>query len=101
MKSQSDRVLGIILMLVGVVIGVEVLGQLEIFSVGLRNGWILLIIVPCVLDVSKRGINRMNFIWLGLGLTLFLTGQFAVLSGMFWPFMFIIFGLMFILIPSN
>jgi len=57
--------------------------------------------VPSLLDMFKRKINRTNAILLGLGMSLFATAQFSFLTGMIWPIMLVVIGGVLIFIPKH
>ena len=73
MKNKIDSILiGLILVAVGVIYGGNALNVWDV-SIFFAGWWTLFIIVPCAIDMIKRGINYGSTVGLTVGILLMLT----------------------------
>lgn len=100
MKKISNVLWGIILILIGVVIGCNVLGIISI-KVFFRGWWTLLIIIPCFIGLITDKEKLGSIIGITIGVLLLLCCQkvleFEMLLKLVIPLILIIIGISFIL----
>jgi predicted membrane protein len=72
--SVGNKIVGAIFLIIGIIVG---LNALDIVNVSLffAGWWTLFIIVPSVVSMIKNGVKVSNFIWLLVGVLLFLSSQ--------------------------
>ena len=100
MKKLSNVLWGIILILIGVVIGCNVLGIISI-RIFFRGWWTLLIIIPCFIGLITDKEKLGSIIGITIGVLLLLCCQkvleFEMLLKLVIPLILIIIGISFIL----
>ena len=74
MKDKGNLIWGIILIVIGVIIGLNSLGITNI-NLFFDGWWTLFIIVPSIIDLIKNPTKTNNYIWLGVGIVLLLCAQ--------------------------
>ena len=74
MKDKGNLVWGLILIVIGIIIGLNALGiaQINLFFDG---WWTLFIIIPSVGDIIKNPSKGENYVWLAVGVVLLLCAQ--------------------------
>jgi len=99
MNKISNLLWGTLLIVIGVIIG---LNALEITNINLLfdGWWCFLIIIPCFIDLFKEKEKTGNIIGIVIGLFLFLACQDLINFDVIWklliPFILIMIGLSFI-----
>ena len=99
MKNITNIILGLILILLGVVIGINSLGiaKIDIFFEGL---WTLFIIIPCFIGLIKDEDKKGSIIGLIIGVLLLLSARnildFAIVWKLIIPIILVIIGVSFI-----
>ena len=74
MKNKGNLILGLILIVIGIIIGLNSLGiaQINLFFDG---WWTLFIIIPSLIDIVKNPSKGENYVWLAVGIVLLLCAQ--------------------------
>ena len=96
MKDKGNLIWGIILIVVGVIIGLNSLGIANI-NIFFDGWWTLFIIIPSLADIIKRPNKASNYGWLVLGIVLLLCAQdilkFEVIGKLIFPAILVFIGL--------
>ena len=96
MKDKGNLIWGILLIIVGVIIGLNSLGIADI-DLFFDGWWTLFIIVPNVIDIIKRPSKVDNYIWVAVGIILLLCAQeilsFKVIGKLIFPVILVGIGL--------
>ena len=99
MKNATSIVLGLILVLLGVILGINFLGiaKIDIFFEG---WWTLFIIIPCFIGILKDNDKKGSIIGLIIGVLLLLVARniidFEIVWKLFLPIILIVLGISFI-----
>lgn len=100
MKEFRSILWGLVLIIIGLILGLNALNIVDI-NVFFDGWWTLLIIIPCFIDLFKDEKKTGNLIGLALGILLLLSCQnvldFSIMWGLFFPIVLIIVGVSFIL----
>jgi len=91
MKRNDKKVLGIILVLIGIVLLLNRIGVItaDIFFAG---WWTLLLIIPAIVSMSRQGITFGNGILFAVGIYFLLEANGWNVKGFFVPTMIVVFG---------
>jgi len=96
MNNFSNLLWGIILVVVGIIFGLNALDITNI-NIFFDGWWTLFIIVPCFIDLFKDKDKTGNIIGLVIGIALFLSCQgilsFALIGKLFFPVILVFIGL--------
>lgn len=96
MKDKGNLIWGIILIVVGIIIGLNSLGIANI-NIFFDGWWTLFIIIPSLADIIKRPNKASNYGWLVLGIVLLLCAQdilkFEVIGKLIFPAILVFIGL--------
>lgn len=96
MKDKGNLIWGIILIVVGIIIGLNSLGIANI-NIFFDGWWSLFIIIPSLADIIKRPNKASNYGWLTLGIVLLLCAQdilkFEVIGKLIFPAILVFIGL--------
>ena len=96
MKDKGNLIWGIILIVVGIIIGLNSLGIANI-NIFFDGWWALFIIIPSLADIIKRPNKASNYGWLVLGIVLLLCAQdilkFEVIGKLIFPAILVFIGL--------
>lgn len=96
MKDKGNLIWGIILIVVGIIIGLNSLGIANI-NIFFDGWWALFIIIPSLADIIKRPNKASNYGWLVLGIVLLLCAQdilkFEVVGKLIFPAILVFIGL--------
>lgn len=96
MKDKGNLIWGIILIVVGIIIGLNSLGIANI-NIFFDGWWTLFIIIPSLADIIKRPNKVSNYGWLVLGIVLLLCAQdilkFEVIGKLIFPAILVFIGL--------
>lgn len=96
MKDKGNLIWGIILIVVGIIIGLNSLGIANI-NIFFDGWWSLFIIIPSLADIIKRPNKASNYGWLVLGIVLLLCAQdilkFEVIGKLIFPAILVFIGL--------
>lgn len=99
MKEFRNILWGLVLVIVGLVLGLNALNIVDI-DIFFNGWWTLFIIVPCFIDLFKDEKKTGNLIGLTLGILLLLSCQdildFSIMWSLFFPIVLIIIGVSFI-----
>ena len=99
MKNITNIILGLILILLGVVIGINSLGIAKI-DIGFEGCWTLFIIIPCFIGLIKDEDKKGSIIGLIIGVLLLLSARnildFAIVWKLIIPIILVIIGVSFI-----
>jgi uncharacterized membrane protein len=92
MRNNDKKVLGIILIVIGIVFLLNRLGVItaNIFFAG---WWTLLLLIPAVISMTRQGITFGNGILLVVGVYFLLEANGWNLKGFFVPAMIVVFGI--------
>lgn len=99
MKNFRNLLWGIVLIVIGVILG---LNTLEITKINLffDGWWTFIIIIPCFIDLFKKGSKTGNLIGVLIGVSLFLACQGIIDFDLLWelliPVVLVIIGLSFV-----
>ena len=74
MKDKGNLIWGIILIVIGLIIGLNSLGIANI-NIFFDGWWTLFIIIPSLIDIIKRPSKRESYVWLAVGIVLLLCAQ--------------------------
>ena len=74
MKDKGNLIWGILLIIIGIIIGLNSLGVANI-NLFFDGWWTLFIIVPSLVDIIKKPSKGENYVWLGVGIVLLLCAQ--------------------------
>ena len=96
MKDKGNLIWGILLIVVGLIIGLNSLGITNI-SLFFDGWWTLFIIVPSLIDIVKEPAKTGNYIWLAVGIVLLLCAQeilsFEIVEKLLFPSILVGIGL--------
>lgn len=74
MKDKGNLIWGIILIVIGLIIGLNSLGIANI-NIFFEGWWTLFIIIPSLIDIIKSPSKGENYVWLSVGIVLLLCAQ--------------------------
>lgn len=74
MKDKGNLIWGIILIVIGLIIGLNSLGIANI-NIFFDGWWTLFIIIPSLADIIKRPSKGESYVWLAVGIVLLLCAQ--------------------------
>lgn len=74
MKDKGNLIWGIILIVIGLIIGLNSLGIANI-NIFFDGWWTLFIIIPSLIDIIKRPSKGESYVWLAVGVVLLLCAQ--------------------------
>lgn len=74
MKDKGNLIWGIILIVIGLIIGLNSLGIANI-NIFFDGWWTLFIIIPSLVDIIKRPSKGESYVWLAVGVVLLLCAQ--------------------------
>lgn len=104
MNNIKNIVIGIVLIIVGLIVGLNSFGVTKI-DIFFKGWWTLFIIVPCIVDLFKDEDKTGNLIGLAIGIVLLIGSRdlisFETLWKLFLPSILVIIGLSFIVKNSN
>ena len=104
MNNMKNIVIGVILIIVGLIVGLNSFGVTKI-DIFFKGWWTLFIIVPCIVDLFKDEDKTGNLIGLAIGIVLLIGSRdlisFETLWKLFLPSILVIIGLLFIVKNSN
>lgn len=91
MKTENKKILGFILIALGVVV---LFNRLEIWNVNLffEGWWTLLLIVPAIYLIVKNGVNTGNLVFLLVGIFFLLDELGYNLKGYLLPALLVVLG---------
>lgn len=96
MKKFGNVLWGLVLILVGVIFGLNAMGVTNI-NVFFRGWWTLFIIVPSFIELIRSNNKMWSFIWLCIGVVLLLCAQdilsFRLVGKLIFPFVLVMIGL--------
>lgn len=96
MKKFGNILWGVVLILVGVIIGLNAVGLTHI-NIFFRGWWTLFIIVPSFIELFRNDNKIWSFIWLCVGIVLLLCTQnilsFRLIGKLIFPFILVMIGL--------
>jgi len=96
MKDKGNIIWGILLIVIGIIIGLNSLGLADI-NIFFDGWWTLFIIIPSLIDIIKEPTKTGNYLWLALGIVLLLCAQgilsFKVVGKLIFPAILVCIGL--------
>lgn len=96
MKDKGNLIWGIILIVIGLIIGLNSLGIADI-NIFFDGWWTLFIIIPNLVDIIKTPSKGESYVWLAVGLVLLLCAQdilsFKVIGKLIFPAILVGLGL--------
>ena len=96
MKRFGNMLWGIVLIILGLIIGLNALGITSI-NIFFNGWWTLIIIIPSFIGLFKNTNKMWSFIWLVIGIVLLLCSQrilsFATIYKLIFPFILIMIGI--------
>lgn len=96
MKKFGNVLWGIVLIIVGVIFGLNAVGLTDI-NVFFRGWWTLFIIVPSFIELFRSTNKMWSIIWLVIGIVLLLCAQnilsFRLIGKLIFPFILVMIGL--------
>ena len=96
MKDKGNLIWGILLIVIGIIVGLNSLGitNIDLFFSG---WWTLFIIVPSIVDIIKTPSKGDNYVWLVIGIVLLLCAQevlnFNIIGKLIFPMILVGIGL--------
>lgn len=100
MKDKGNLLWGLLLIVIGLIIGLNSLGITNI-SLFFDGWWTLFIIVPSIIDIVKEPAKTGNYLWLVLGIVLLLCAQeilsFEIVGKLIFPAILVVIGLSLVL----
>ena len=99
MKNKSNILWGIVLIIIGIIWGINSLGIVHI-NIFFKGWWTLFIIVPSIIGIVKNAREFSNYVWLFLGVVLLLCTRgilsFELIRKLLLPAILVIIGISFI-----
>ena len=96
MKKFGNVLWGIVLIIIGVIFGLNAVGLTDI-NVFFRGWWTLFIIVPSFIELFRSTNKMWSIIWLVIGIVLLLCAQnilsFSLIGKLIFPFILVMIGL--------
>lgn len=96
MKDKGNLLWGILLIVIGLIIGLNSLGMVNI-NLFFDGWWTLFIIIPSLIDIAKEPTKTENYIWLAVGVVLLLCAQgilsFEIVGKLLFPVILVGIGL--------
>lgn len=96
MKKFGNVLWGIVLIMVGVIFGLNAVGLTDI-NIFFRGWWTLFIIVPSFIELFRSTNKMWSIIWLVIGIVLLLCAQnilsFRLIGKLIFPFILVMIGL--------
>lgn len=96
MKKFGNILWGVVLIVIGVIFGLNAMGITDI-NVFFKGWWTLFIIVPSFIELIRGNSKVWSFIWLVVGIVLLLCAQsilsFSMISKLILPFILVMVGL--------
>ena len=96
MKDKGNLIWGLLLIVIGVIIGLNSLGIADI-NLFFDGWWTLFIIVPSLIDLIKEPTKTGNYIWLAVGIVLLLCAQeilnIEIVGKLIFPVILVVTGL--------
>lgn len=93
MKKYQTIVWGVVFLLVGILLG---LNALNVIDVSFDGWWTLFIIIPCFIDLFKKGDKTGNLLGISIGVILLLCAQgvfeYKIIWKLLLPVIFVIIG---------
>jgi len=91
MKNNDKKVLGIILVLIGILL---LLNRLEVITANIffAGWWTLLLLIPAVVSMTRQGITFGNGILFAIGVYFLLEANGWNVKGFFVPAAIVVFG---------
>lgn len=95
MKKFGNILWGVVLIVLGVIIGLNAVGLTNI-NIFFRGWWTLFIIVPSFIELFRSSNKVWSFIWLVIGIVLLLCAQnilsFSLIGKLIFPFILVMIG---------
>ena len=99
MKNKSNILWGIVLIVIGIIWGINSLGIVHI-NIFFKGWWTLFIIIPSIIGIVKNVREFSNYVWLLLGVVLLLCTRgilsFELIRKLLLPAILVIVGISFI-----
>ena len=96
MKKLGNILWGLVLIVLGVIIGLNAIGITNI-NIFFKGWWTLIIIIPSLIGLIKNDSKLWSFIWLVIGIVLLLCAQnilsFSLIVKLIFPFILVVIGL--------
>ena len=96
MKKFGNILWGLILVVIGIIFGLNALGITDI-NIFFRGWWTLIIIIPSLIGLFKNESKIWSIIWLVIGIVLLLCTQnilsFTMVGKLIFPFILVMIGL--------
>ena len=96
MKKFGNVLWGLVLIVVGVIFGLNAIGVTDI-NIFFRGWWTLFIIVPSFIELIRSTNKMWSFIWLCIGIALLLCAQnilsFSLIGKLIFPFILVMIGI--------
>lgn len=96
MKKVGNILWGVVLIILGVIIGLNATGVTNI-NIFFRGWWTLIIIIPSIIGLIKNDSKLWSFIWLIIGIVLLLCTQnilsFSLINKLIFPFILVVIGI--------
>ena len=96
MKKIGNILWGVVLIIIGLIIGLNALGVANI-NIFFKGWWTLFIIIPSFIGLFKEESKTWNIIWLVIGIVLLLCSQgilqFSMIGKLIIPFVLVMIGL--------
>lgn len=96
MKKIGNVLWGVVLVVVGIIFGLNAVGLTDI-DIFFRGWWTLFIIIPSFIELIRSNNKMWSFIWLCIGIVLLLCAQnilsFSLVGKLIFPFILVMIGL--------
>lgn len=96
MKKFGNILWGVVLIVVGIIFGLNAIGLTHI-NLFFRGWWTLFIIVPSFIELFRNSHKMWSFIWFCIGIVLLLSAQgivsFQLVGKLIFPFILVMIGL--------
>ncbi len=96
MKKFGNVLWGLVLIVVGVIFGLNAIGLTDI-NIFFRGWWTLFIIVPSFIELIRSTNKMWSFVWLCIGIALLLCAQnilsFSLIGKLIFPFILVMIGI--------
>ena len=96
MKKFGNVLWGIVLIVIGLIFGLNALGLTSI-NIFFKGWWTLFIIIPSFIELIKGNSKMWCFIWLTIGIALLLCAQnilsFKIIGKLIFPFILVMIGI--------
>lgn len=96
MKDKGNLIWGVVLIVIGIIIGINSLGIADI-NIFFDGWWTLFVIIPSLVDIIKQPAKVGNYIWLIIGIAFLLSAQgiisFKLVGKLIFPLILVGIGL--------